>query len=513
MSERFPKLETSQLKLGMFVAELDRSWLDTPFLIQGVLAESNEDIDTFRRLCRYVYVDPARSTCEFPRVVSPADEPVRVRAPGRPQEPVHTREPVHDRETVHVREPVRVREPVHVREFVDSNERARAESVMGPSSIMAERVPAPRTLLQAGAPSESKNRPWISAASNATLSNAKHPHAPFAPPGVKLVTYRDEIPFDDELPRASKFYDRAQDVFARFARDIQQNGGLRVAEMESSAHDLAESIVSNPDALLWMTRLRGADAHAYGHGLRAGIYLLTLGRHLGFPLDELRQIAMIGMLLDVGKIKVPRGLLDKEGKLTVSEFVAVKKHVEYGLEILADAHALSESVLIGIAHHHERLDGSGYPLGLPDQEISMYGRMAALVDSFSAMISTRPYADAQAPGDVLVNLRATSGAGFHAPLLEQFIQAVGIFPVGSLVELSSGHVAIVVRQNRVRRLQPRLLFLTDSKKTRRDPPVDVDLMRQPKDASGELIRILRGLPTGAFGIDTNAYFGSSAEKV
>lgn len=507
MSERFLKLETSQLKLGMFVAELDRSWLDTPFLIQGVLVDSNEDLDTLRRLCQYVYVDPARSTCEFPRVAGAAADPLRARTPAPPREPVHTRERAQNREPVHIRE------PVQAREIAGSSERAGPESMMGPTSVMAERLGAPSALFQARESAESKSRPWVSAASSATRSNEKHPQAAFAPPGVKLVTYRDEIPFDDELPRASKFYDRAQDVFVRFARDIEQNGGLRVGEMESSAHDLAESIVSNPDALLWMTRLRGADAHAYGHGLRAGIYLLTLGRHLGFPLDELRQIAMIGMLLDVGKIRVPRGLLDKEGKLTASEFGSVKKHVEYGLEILADAHALSENVLIGIAHHHERLDGTGYPLGLPDREISMYGRMAALVDSFSAMISTRPYADAQAPGDALVSLRATSGASFHAPLLEQFIQAVGIFPVGSLVELSSGHVAIVVRQNRVRRLQPRLLLLTDSKKARRDPPVDIDLMRQPKDARGEPIRILRGLPAGAFGIDTNAYFGSSAEKV
>ena len=382
MSERFLKIETSQLKRGMFVAELDRSWLDTPFLIQGVLAETEDDIDTLRRLCRYVYVDPARSTCEFPRVANPNPPPERAKVPVRTRGPVHIRASVQNPEPIHLREPIATREPTHAREAVAADEPA--NSIMGPPSITVPRVPAPRVLFQTLDTSDSKDRPWVSAASGAKLFNATHPHASFAPPGVKLVTYREETPFDDELPRASKFFDRAEIVVARFARDIEQNGGLRLAEMESSAHELAESIVSNPDALLWMTRLRGADAHAYGHGLRAGIYLLTLGRHLGFPLDELRQIAMIGMLLDVGKIKVPRGLLDKTGPLTRSEVGVVRKHVEYGLEILADANALSESVLIGIAHHHERLDGTGYPLGLPDNEISMYGRMAALVDSLSA---------------------------------------------------------------------------------------------------------------------------------
>ncbi len=429
MNERFLKIPTSKLQRGMFVADLDRPWLDTPFPMQGFLLESDGDIAILGGMCKHVRVDPLRSTVPISRL----------------------------------REDMKLIVP---------------ESAHPASSNQSE---------------------------------DRHPLEAFAPPGVTLVSYPDNVPFEQEISRARDVYGRAEQMFERLSRDIAQNGTLHVAEIDSVARDLAQSIIANPDALFWITRLRAADAQAYSHGLRAGIYLLILGRHLGFPPQELRDIAMIGMLLDVGNIKLPRELLDKQGRLTAPEFSIVKKHVQYGLEILSGASDMSDTVLTGIAHHHERLDGSGYPFGLRGEEISIYGRMAALVDSFSAMISKRPYANAQAPGDVLLELRETGADRFHIPLLEQFIQALGVFPVGSLVELSSGHVAIVVRQNRLRRLRPRLLLLTDANKAMRDPPVDLDLMAQPADEKGNPIRILCGLPSGAFGIDANAFFGVTAE--
>ncbi len=439
----------------MFVAEIDRPWLDTPFMMQGLLLEDEEDIATLGRLCEYVYIDPLRST-------------LPMALPGAPQQ------------------------------------KARPNHVVA----VGDKIPVPRPKLIVPVPASGAIQRIDSRAS---LANARHPHGAIAPPGVTLVSYPDDVPFEKEISRARETYQRAEEIFARFSRDLELNGALQVGEIESVARDLADSVIANPDALFWVTRLRATDSQAYGQGLRSGIYLLTLGRHLGFPPAELQQLAMSGMLLDVGKIKLPRALLDKKGTLTKPEFGIVKRHVQYGLDILAGAPGMSEIVLTSIAHHHERLDGSGYPHGLRGDEISIYGRMAALVDSFSAMIAERPYANAQAPGDVLLALRESGGSQLHIPLLEQFIQAVGVFPVGSLVELSSGQVAIVVRQNRLRRLRPRLLLLTDPTKKVRDKPIELDLMEQPSDDHGTPIRIIRGLPSGAFGVDSQAFFGATAD--
>ena len=165
------------------------------------------------------------------------------------------------------------------------------------------------------------------------------------------------------------------------------------------------------------------------------------------------------MLADVGKTKIPRALLEKPGLLSAAEFGLVKEHVNLSLHILNSGPALPPQMLQGISQHHERIDGSGYPNQLKGDKISIYGKMAAIADSFAALITARPYAKASAPQDALMNLYEWSGTSFHEPLVEQFVQAIGVFPVGSLVELSSGEVAVVIAHNRVRRLEPRMLVL------------------------------------------------------
>src|SRR5690606_1627687 len=202
--------------------------------------------------------------------------------------------------------------------------------------------------------------------------------------------------------------------------------------------------------------------------------MIALGRHLGFPKEDLNKLGMIGMLADVGKTKVPRALLEKPGMLTAEEYAVVKGHVGLGLEALGRSIALPPEVEQGIAQHHERLDGSGYPLGLSGDAIGIHGPIAAIADTFAAPITPRASANASAPQEALVALCEGSSRSFQAPLVEQVVEAIGSFPVGSFVELATGEAAVIVARNRTRRLEPEVLVLTRWDKQQRAEPIARD---------------------------------------
>ncbi len=401
MRKRHVIVDTRNLQFGMFVADLDRPWLDTPFPIQGFLLESEEDRKTLQNLCRQVEVDPIRSTVD----------------------------------------------------------------IYGPQ-------------------------------------------ADLKPPNSTLTEYVDESTLELELPRAQESYERGETVLEDLVHDVQTGSHLHLERADDAVHDMVESVIANPDALMWIARLQQQHSRTYAHGLRVSVYLLAFGRQLGFPASDLHHLGMIGLLLDLGKTRVPGELLERQGRLTASEFEEVKRHVDYGIEMLSGSPNVHPSVLEGISQHHERLNGRGYPHGLKGEEIGIFGRMAGIADSFAALTSPRSYDQTVSPSDALSTLYDAAGEYFHGPLIERFVQAIGAFPVGSLVELSTGEVAVVVRHNRVRRLQPAVLVVTDGEKRRLDQPQQLDLLYQQDSLGADPVRIRRGLALDAYGIDANAYFAA-----
>ena len=291
-----------------------------------------------------------------------------------------------------------------------------------------------------------------------------------------------------------------------FRSDIRLGRPFEVDRVDEIVVDMVESIVRNPDALMWVARLREQDASTYGHGLQVSVYLTSFGRHLGFPKEQLAMLAQIGLLLDIGKIRLPKELLEKQGKLSDDEFAIAKKHVDHSLDILAGTPNFDAPVLEAIGQHHERLNGSGYPKGLQGDEISIYGRMAGITDCFAALIKRRPYADAVSSYEALRSLTSWGGELFQEALVQQFVSSVGVFPVGSLIELSTGEVAVVVAHNKVRRLKPRVLIVTGPDKTPAPHPTMVDLLYDPKLGGDEPAYIKRGLPAGAYGLDLRDFY-------
>jgi HD-GYP domain-containing protein (c-di-GMP phosphodiesterase class II) len=517
------KVFAHELKVGMFVADLDRPWVDTPFLLQGFLIEDEEQIAALRAHCEYVMVDRARSTGEeyAPPSGAPVASTVAAAAPRRASAAVgastEAAPPPAERASDEAAKPAARSasaasapgyEPRVIRLGTPGgppieDDRAIAH---GEGEGLLGRV---FSLFKGRPRREPKGKP-------PPPPQAPPPETPqefearaaLAPPGVAITTYADTVSVEDEVPRAREVVVRSSDLLEKLIEDIRIGQSFEVERVEEIVDDMVESIVRNPDALMWISRLREQDIGTYGHGLQVSVYLTAFGRHLGFPKSHLALLAQVGLLLDIGKIRLPRELLDKQGRLTAEEFEQVKEHVRHGLDILSETPNFHPEVIEGIGQHHERMNGSGYPNGLMGDEIGVIGRMAGIVDCFAALTNHRPYAAAVSSYEALRSIASWGGDFFHEPLVQQFVSSVGVFPVGSLIELSTGEVAVVVSHNKLRRLKPRILVVTGPDKTPVAHPAMVDLLYDPKVGGEDGVFIKRGLPAGAYGLDLRDYYVS-----
>ncbi len=508
------KVFTHELKVGMFVADLDRPWVDTPFLLQGFLIEDEEQIGALRAHCEYVIIDRARSTGDqYEAPPSAASGAGRRETANATASRTSTAAPA--KATAEARAPD------------DSPGRVPSEP---PRVIKIDALAPGRPLRRDGAgPDDGRSgsgflgRLFGRMRGNGGARPAREaPSAPppppppetpqefearaaLAPPGVTITTYVDQVNVEQEVPRAREVVAKSQDLLDKLVSDIRLGQSFEIERVEEIVDDMVDSIVRNPDALMWVARLREQDIGTYGHGLQVSVYLTAFGRHLGFPKTHLAILAQVGLLLDVGKIRLPKPLLEKQGRLAPEEFEAVKAHVQHGIDILSQTQNFHPEVLEGIAQHHERMNGSGYPHGLLGEEIGVVGRMAGIVDCFAALTNHRPYAAAVSSYEALRSITGWGGDFFHEPLVQQFVSSVGVFPVGSLIELSTGEVAVVVSHNKLRRLKPRVLVVTGPDKTPVAHPGMIDLLYDPK-VGEEAVFIKRGLPIGAYGLDLRDYY-------
>ena len=517
------KIFTSDLKVGMFVADLDRPWVDTPFLLQGFLIENDEQILALRTHCEYVMVDRARSIgSEFEAVsgLSPATNTMpsmRSKAlrtsPGAQIDPDEVTQLSSPTERALAARPAKRDGKV-----VALKETARSNTSSAPATSADDAYAATPTTAQTGLIGRLLDA-WTNwwrrptALQSAPLSETPREtpqefaaRAELMPAGIEVRTYVDVVSVEEEVPRAQAAVAKASDLLEKLVKDIRLGQSFEIERVEEIVEGMVESIVRNPDAAMWIARLREEDISTYGHGLQVCVYLASFGRHIGFPKAQLSQLAQIGLLLDIGKIKLPRYLLEKQGRLTAEEYEEAKRHVAHGIAILTQTPNIDPEVLEGIEQHHERMNGSGYPNGHVGDEIGIYGRMAGIVDTFAALTNHRPYAAAASSYEALRSLTGWAGDFFHEPLVQQFVSSIGVFPVGSLIELSTGEVAIVVAHNRVRRLKPRVLVVTGPDKTRSPHPAMLDLLYDTTSGGDEPVFIKRGLPAGAYDLDLKDFY-------
>jgi HD-GYP domain-containing protein (c-di-GMP phosphodiesterase class II) len=408
----FEMIESRDLKVGMFVQELDRPWLETPFMFQGFCIKTEDEIETLCKYCDYVYINKKQSTID-PRII-------------------HASASNCDPQASRVR----------------------------------------------------------------TISRA---------PGGSNK-YTDTVIVEKELGVARIIYEESNNAVETLFNTALRDGCVDLDDAKKTTRSIVDSILRNPDAFMLLQRVREKDVYRYNHAINCCALAATFCRHMGFSRDEIHDISLGALMLDIGIIKLPESLVNSKDSLSPEAFELIKSHVNHGIELINSTHEIPEIVRDMILTHHERINGKGYPGNLKGERIPICGRIAAIVDCYDAMISNRTYKKSISPTEALCAMYKWRNIDFHEDLIEQFIQCIGTYPTGSMVELSSGQLGIVMSQNRVHRLYPKVLVIMNADKIKYVEPHIVDLWEYAQKSKGELLDIKRVLDAGELDIDASDYY-------
>jgi HD-GYP domain-containing protein (c-di-GMP phosphodiesterase class II) len=403
------EIPVDQLEFGMYVSELDRPWTDTPFLFQGFVLEDEKQLETLKKYCKKVYVDPEKN----------ASLPERAQLKAGP--------------------------------------------VGGKAKSVLEAI-------------------------------------------TRKVVYEEKVSVDVEMPAARAAQGKTEVVIRDVLDTVRAGKVIDAPRVREAVTSMTDSVVRNPDAMLLLSRLKEKSDYNHDRAVGVSIYMITFGRFLQLPREQLDLLGMLGLLQDVGKVKLPEGLLEKKGPLTDEERKICQSHIQQSVAILKETAGLPPELPGLAALHHERYDGSGYPAGLRGPEIGLFGSIAGLVDCFDALTRQRPYAEAMSPSNALSKLYDWRDTQFDGSLVQQMIQCIGIYPVGATVELNTGEVGIVIAQNLVRRLQPRVMVVLDAKGNPLRPQKILDLVKEPMAGPDMPYRIKRTLEKGSVAIDASEFF-------
>lgn len=402
------KVLVADLTVGMYVSALDRPWLESPFMVQGLMIENHQDILQLSKLCTYVYVDE--------------------------------------------------------------------EIKRGPV----------KTKLSINLPN----------------SNGNKLEKIFS--GKKLKKFTDSVNWKEEYPKAREALSTLSSCLSEIFSREEKGGALELVKIKQAVEPMIDSVTRNPDACIWLARMKQEDNYIYEHSLGTSIWSVALGRQLGLPKRDLRTLAIGGLLFDIGKLELDQDILKSNRRLTEEEFEVVKTHVQLSVDAIKAGGMINQDVIDMVAHHHERHNGQGYPQGLAGDDIPVFARIAAIVDCYDAITSHRLYAKAMPPSLAIKKLYEWKNIDFQEELIEEFIQAIGIYPAGTLVELSSGEVAIVVAEYRSRRLRPQVMLLLDKEKQPIDDICYIDLLKTTHTEEGDVLEIVNSLEADAYGIDMSA---------
>ena len=319
------------------------------------------------------------------------------------------------------------------------------------------------------------------------------------------TVYKDVASVEVELPKAQNAFTKTTVVVKELSRALEIGNSIDSSRSHEAASQITESVVRNPDAMALLTKLQEKSGATLSRAVGISVLMTIFGRFLQLPQDRIMILGMLGLLQDVGKLKLPTELAAR-GPANEAETELYRTHVSHSVRILSETPGLPPE-LPGLASlHHERFDGSGYPRGLRGDAIAIAGLIAGIVDTFDTLTAPKPWGENMSPSNALSVIYKGRGMQFHPALVEQFIQCMGVYPVGSVVELNSGEIAIVIAQNLVRRMAPRIMIVKDARGLKMVPYKMLDLMKEPKVRPDEPYRILRSLEYDAVEIDPRELF-------
>lgn len=403
------KVDTKELQIGMYVSELDRPWLETPFLFQGFTIHSLGDINELAHFCQYVYIDEERSHYT-------------------PEE-------------------------------------------------IASTIPIEPLVMENAEPRHSK-------------------------PAAKIAL-EEEIGSAREL---REFAVKQVSLVLSLAHDNQTIDGDEVTQVVS---DLTESLVRNPDALLLLASIRSYGEQVEAHAISSCILALSLGRFMKFSQRMVEELGVAALLHDIGKVHLPVELSER-GPKTPEEVALMRRHPEFGAEILRDNPGIPHSAVDAAYSHHEQIDGKGYPRGVSGESLTIFAKIVAIINVYDKLTRGKGEHN-MSPSEALRYLYLYRDTLFDAKLTEAFIKCLGIYPVGSLVELVSGEVGIVISSPPGEHLHPHLMLVRTTDKRPYDPPRLINLSSfARKQDSADRHSIRQVLPPNAYGVDMRAYLLSES---
>ncbi len=307
---------------------------------------------------------------------------------------------------------------------------------------------------------------------------AAQPAPPPSPPSKPAAQNLTETSMKVELEQAGKIVSKAKDAISSMFHEVRMGKTMDATEAVAMVEEISASVMRNPGALISLARLKTKDDYTYMHSVAVCALMVSLAKQLGLDAETSRQAGVAGLLHDVGKMAIPSKILDKPGKLTDAEFAIIQGHPMAGYNMLREAKGAPEVALDVARHHHEKIDGSGYPDKLANGNISQLARMSAVCDVYDAITSNRPYKNGWDPSESLTRMASWKGH-FDEHIFQAFVKSVGIYPVGSLVRLESGRLAVVMEQSKKSLTMPKVKIFY-STKTKLHVKLEIlDLSRVP----------------------------------
>jgi HD-GYP domain-containing protein (c-di-GMP phosphodiesterase class II) len=513
------------LSIGMYVVDLDRSWDGTPFLLQGFIIQDEYEIASLKKLCTFVYIDHTKSTGDYFledenthigfRPESLNDNFIRTSDMDASNPPISNIQNGYTDKNAFLEILLDLKNYKANQNKTDKRNRKILFNMNGDAqSALKNTTPYEKTGNQSEKNEVKQLTGGIFEFFSRLLKRDKYnPNVDDVPLASNLdadyhdtVIYEEEYPVENEMAKVLPVYELSQIEIRKIFESITNLREIDLNTLSELIENMFESISRTPDALLWLSKLKTVDDYSYNHALEVSITMMAFSNFLALSKREVLDMGLIGILLDIGKIKLTSEVFLKEGKLTKQEYDYVKKHVDESVKIIESNPIIKPSVLQAVAQHHERADGSGYPDDLTVDQISLSGQIAGLIDTYCAITSHKTYAKALCHHqalDIIYNLR---GKLFSHILVDQLVQFMGLYPVSSLVELNTGEVAVVIQQNKVRRLMPRLMLLLDNKKERYTSPIILNLLNCPLTSDGERYSIIKSLVPEDVGLNPSDFF-------